>query len=451
MKCLNCHKIIDDDSKFCPLCGKPILTERICPGCGLSNSLSSRFCKECGTPLEEVEASAPKTTKKVETTSDASEEEPKHNCGTVAHIFSIVSMSLMFLAMVMIFGFAFSPFMKDDFYPDSTFTIIGFLKDYFDPKPANLTESYGYIEFSSVLVLIILFSALLIATIILAAINVSKFVKAIKEKEYHDFSKPVIILYVLFLGTFFFFTSMCIRTDYYMGCIYSPGIISGIIFIPIFLTFNLFTKEYTREGEVDIPVIIMRSVPRLIALIIILIIGFNLAGEKFNIVARIMKNDTGTSYESRESFTVGSMNALDYFIKSAKFLYPEVKDIITEVYTALAISVLVEATALVLLLQLVVSPLHVDINNKDKNIFKIILISIVIASLITIMVFCNIGKDSMEKIDNFNLYNAIIKSNVSLNGTAIALVLSFLLLGVYISSAILERTVIRSRTGDEED
>lgn len=77
-KCGNCGKLVDDGTKFCPSCGKPIMptgsticstcsnpipagakfcpscgtaTSATCPTCGKVNPTGTRFCPDCGTKL----------------------------------------------------------------------------------------------------------------------------------------------------------------------------------------------------------------------------------------------------------------------------------------------------------------------------------------------------------------------------------------------------------------
>ncbi|MCC8023706.1 MAG: zinc ribbon domain-containing protein [Clostridium sp.] len=58
MKCWNCSAEIEDDSKFCLKCGKPLekdkKTEEIrkCPKCGTEVDAESRFCNKCGWDFE---------------------------------------------------------------------------------------------------------------------------------------------------------------------------------------------------------------------------------------------------------------------------------------------------------------------------------------------------------------------------------------------------------------
>ena len=122
MKCPHCNNKIDNDSKFCPFCGKEILKEKVCPKCGQKNSLSSSFCKKCGTPLNQKEV------EEIESTQDNKEDTQANNKPEkkTSFIFQIISMSLMLLSLLLVFSLSFAPLLKSDFYPMADFTMIGF-------------------------------------------------------------------------------------------------------------------------------------------------------------------------------------------------------------------------------------------------------------------------------------------------------------------------------------
>ena len=49
--CTNCGTQIADDSRFCTECGKPIQQDNFCPNCGVSVNESDIFCQNCGKKL----------------------------------------------------------------------------------------------------------------------------------------------------------------------------------------------------------------------------------------------------------------------------------------------------------------------------------------------------------------------------------------------------------------
>lgn len=51
-KCIKCNADINKGSKFCPECGASQSLERKCPSCGHKVSPNSKFCPECGTKVE---------------------------------------------------------------------------------------------------------------------------------------------------------------------------------------------------------------------------------------------------------------------------------------------------------------------------------------------------------------------------------------------------------------
>ncbi|MCC6314048.1 MAG: SPFH domain-containing protein [Thermomicrobiales bacterium] len=50
--CPNCHATIPAGSKFCPNCGQPLQPATVtCPNCGTANPAGAKFCVECGKSL----------------------------------------------------------------------------------------------------------------------------------------------------------------------------------------------------------------------------------------------------------------------------------------------------------------------------------------------------------------------------------------------------------------
>ncbi|MCR0613021.1 zinc ribbon domain-containing protein [[Clostridium] innocuum] len=49
MKCSNCESDINDDSKFCPICGNKVIQ---CHSCGNILKKENKFCPKCGNPLD---------------------------------------------------------------------------------------------------------------------------------------------------------------------------------------------------------------------------------------------------------------------------------------------------------------------------------------------------------------------------------------------------------------
>ena len=55
MECPYCHNKIQEGSKFCPECGKPLLREKrtkVCPQCGSDVDSDAKFCPQCGYSFE---------------------------------------------------------------------------------------------------------------------------------------------------------------------------------------------------------------------------------------------------------------------------------------------------------------------------------------------------------------------------------------------------------------
>ncbi len=59
MKCFYCGKEIDDDARFCPLCGHDLSQLIKCPNCGSLLERDSKFCVYCGSPVGVSEEETP--------------------------------------------------------------------------------------------------------------------------------------------------------------------------------------------------------------------------------------------------------------------------------------------------------------------------------------------------------------------------------------------------------
>src|SRR3990172_7224552 len=59
MECPNCSFENEADSRFCENCGQPL--ERACPNCGQAGPGSARFCRHCGHDLSQSAPAAPST------------------------------------------------------------------------------------------------------------------------------------------------------------------------------------------------------------------------------------------------------------------------------------------------------------------------------------------------------------------------------------------------------
>ena len=53
IKCPDCSNEIDQDSRFCPLCGHQLVVLSKCRDCGKNLSPNARFCSRCGTATEQ--------------------------------------------------------------------------------------------------------------------------------------------------------------------------------------------------------------------------------------------------------------------------------------------------------------------------------------------------------------------------------------------------------------
>ncbi|MEQ8199669.1 MAG: zinc ribbon domain-containing protein [Clostridiaceae bacterium] len=51
IECFSCKTFIDENMKFCPVCGCSML-KKVCPSCNAENLPGTKFCSDCGTKLE---------------------------------------------------------------------------------------------------------------------------------------------------------------------------------------------------------------------------------------------------------------------------------------------------------------------------------------------------------------------------------------------------------------
>jgi rRNA maturation endonuclease Nob1 len=48
MICQNCKVNVQDDFRFCPSCGSPVVLRSVCPGCGKEIGAGWAACAHCG-------------------------------------------------------------------------------------------------------------------------------------------------------------------------------------------------------------------------------------------------------------------------------------------------------------------------------------------------------------------------------------------------------------------
>ena len=437
MKCPNCHSKIDDDSKFCPHCGKEIITELVCPQCGQVNSPDASFCKKCGCKLQEVEeesavvAKPEKKSKKIKTTNNLN------------NIFSIVAMGSMIVSFALILGLVFAPYLHDNFFPDSMFTIIGFAQNVLSEDFNRLLASYEYAAIVNTI--LGLFLLVLTASVSLAflIICVPRFVSALKNKEYSDLSKGVVFAYILFLFTVIFNANSSFNQELNYINTYAGGVIFGIIIIPVFLVFNIFTKEYLEESH-NILHIVLRSVVRVLVFTFVFIVIFGLDSNHFYFIASIVHKTSGSGYDYTTTTTMNANNVafINYFVTTAPELNIKVKDALTKSLTLAGVSLVLESVSLVLLLFSLFKPLSSDIRKPGGYIAGMVLS---LVSLVMLSVSLGLNDSASSAINQINstvTYDAVIKSTTITDRSVTSIVLTSLAMITFGGAFALEKTVL---------
>lgn len=49
--CKGCGQALEEDTKFCPYCGKKVGGNKLCPNCQAENPVGAKFCSSCGNKL----------------------------------------------------------------------------------------------------------------------------------------------------------------------------------------------------------------------------------------------------------------------------------------------------------------------------------------------------------------------------------------------------------------
>ncbi|MBN1845412.1 MAG: zinc ribbon domain-containing protein [Sedimentisphaerales bacterium] len=53
-RCPACHRLADDDDRFCSECGASLEKDKPCPRCGRPNDPDAKFCDKCGKELGDL-------------------------------------------------------------------------------------------------------------------------------------------------------------------------------------------------------------------------------------------------------------------------------------------------------------------------------------------------------------------------------------------------------------
>ncbi len=430
MKCPNCHTEIDDDSIFCPHCGKVI--EIPCPKCGKKNASNSKFCKFCGELLEKKE---PENEKQEKAPVDKTKRKEK-----VSRILSIIAMSGMIFSMVLLFGLSFGPFMEDDFYSASMFTVIGYTINAVKPGIKEMVDARDILPLINSILMLAWLLLITIFSIIFIAKGVPKLVNAIKEKKYFDFSKNVVVLYVLFITLFVYFKGFAYSEDSFCekcsGCA-----MFAVIFVFLLLAFNLFVKEFNEQRH-DYGRIIFRASSRILAFIFILVILFSIGGTRYSLQIYYMPDNSNPLYPLNEqllsSTNSGELGAITLLIKGSKYVYTTYSDQFVPLFIVVAIPLVLECVIFVFGNLSLKNLFAQDVNKPAKGIANVISCAVMFVLSIGNIIALVLSKEIINSFAPAKVYglSTICDPKISLPITI--LVFSVLLLANSIVILVLE-------------
>ena len=431
MKCPHCNAEIDNDSKFCPECGKEIILETLCPVCGQKNSIKAIFCKSCGHRLKDQpkKAEAPKKEEKPKV--ESKEDKNKF-------LFSIISMSSMLLLIVLIFAFSFAPFLKDDFYPASEFTAIGFSMGVLKTSLKELSSTMEYIPVVNAVVVILLLLSVITAGMIMIGISIPKFVSAIKKKEHFDLSKRVTLVFVLYLCLALYCTRFCFNINGALTEQYSGTLILLLVLVPLIYGFNLFTKHYI-DGGTTVGQLISRGITRALIYVFALVILFNIGGNRFDFFASMKYPENGHYKNVTTTMATGYMGIFNYIITNASHILNDVKAYLVKACIASGVGLGLELITLGLGLSLLTLPLDGSLNKPTKNIIGLLFGILSGIMLIVVVIFNPVVSNNLNLI-NYSDEQYALRIQCFLNDgkTIAAIIIAFLVTATFIAALIIE-------------
>ena len=398
MKCPNCFKRINDDSKFCNYCGQKIEHEIVCNECGTKNELGSKFCKNCGAPLN-----------KVETPSNNETVENSDNPHKARFVLSIISMSLMLLSMFLVFVISFTPFLTSSFFPDGNYTIIGYINNILSVGAKELFDNYKQIPFINAIVMLVLLLSLLTLTGILLGFSIAKFVKSIKNKEYFDFSKRLMEIFILFIGVYVYFTRFALNQTLKEVDGLGGGVLFLFIFIPLILAFNAYVRELYVEKH-NLKHLIMRLSSYAVIFVITMVYISLIGGDRIHIVFRYINSASYGTKATYSHYNANGLGLIEAIIIEAPNIY---KDALTYLLPAIilsGLSMVFELASLVLLLRLLKRCVIFDSSKREKYSFGLVTSIILFVLNICIIAFNSTAVGFLNKIEDIHLYEVAINS-----------------------------------------
>ena len=429
MKCPSCLKKIDDNAEFCPLCGKKIVRDLACPKCGTKNSLTSIFCKKCGASLK----------KKVAKEEPQIVEEPiKDNKSNNRYwLLSIMAMSSMILAMVLMLGLIFAPFLHDDFFGGNLFSITGWVEDsLINIKPIKETRNFATVANCVILPLVLLsFFGIAFAMLV---IHISKMIKAIKAKKYEDLSKGALVCFIFYLAIYVYFARFVLSPTYsyldYLG--FAPIFI--FILIPVLLIFNIFVKTLLEKKE-NLKEIIIRSLFAFTLFILLFVTAINLGGTKFHINATLKQQNNAAAVSQ---FDAGIIQIGDFLGTLSKSINRNALSRLIPAILLITASAIFEVVIL-LFNSMSIYDIFKNTPNKKLNsirgvVFSIISVTLSMANIICIF-YSNVLFNTFTMFD-FNKSGVYFQNKVVMSSAITVFVLSSVVLIIYLVYHSLNKT-----------
>ena len=412
----------------------------VCPKCGQKNDPSSLFCKHCGAKLGEEVVEKKEQPKKVK----ASPEDREKRKDKVSFIFFIISMSLLLYSMVLILGLSFAPFMEDEFYPASDYTIIQYVINVFKQGIGNLVSDYQIIPIVNAFALLAWLVALVTLCIVFITLSTINLVKNIKSKTYCDFSKQTIALLILYISLAAYFIGFVIKQDGGETAKLSGNVTHVIIISGAALIFNLFTKEFV-EDKHSLFNIIFRGVVRLVIFIFATVVVFSIGGYRFHLITTF-SDSVGTTVTS----DYGNLGLVSFLLKNIMDIEDTALPFLILIIAFSLAAFVLEALSLVFGGQLIKGCFSRSINEKQKHISRIIFSGLMLSFAISTTIFNAVTKMIINKIDSVDYYGVKMVSRINNALPITCIVMSALLLAVSIISLVIDKSKNKEEIAENE-
>ena len=427
MKCPKCHSKISNDCLFCPKCGAEMVLT--CPKCGNKNQFDASFCSKCGQPLKQSTGESKEPAKIVETQSLAKKEK-------TVFILSIIAMAGMIFSILLMLGLSFAPFQTDTFYPASMFTIFGYSIEVFQTGFVSLIKSYQYLTIASAIILLLLLLAIVVMSVVFLAINIPKMIKAIIKKDFCDFSKSTLIVYLLFISAFITF-NLFVRNENILSQSTSASVVIICVVVTLFFAFNSFVKEYKKQ-EFDLFFSIIKPVLQLLSFIFIQVIICSLGGLRFVLLV----TESSESVNRTNMMQTGNAGVISYIVSLIKGISSDSSNAIIAILAFTGLSLLNEIAIWCLSFQVAKDVSTHSTDKQSKFLKGIILSSIMMLLSILVLVFGSMANNALNTISSE--YNSVKDASMTFASsyksslTIVCIVMAALLLSIQSACLIVE-------------